>query len=273
MTRLLLVGTALILLIGFGGSAKAQEPDAGSPWTYRLNVGGSFIAGNLVQIQLSGRGELIYDRGRVRNRVMTTGFRLWTRAEGDTVLIGDDVTLGNLFTGRVGKRASVVGFTYLSWSQLHRIDLRLGAGAGPMWQLLDGSTQSLRVGLLGFVERTAWPGTDFNRPIDHTNGVLTIPRVTLLSNGRLTIPKTPLSFRYMGYFHINPLDLGNMRGQLQGSLDVRIVGPLQISLSGQIVGSSVVLDGVMPIDTRMTVGLSLAPPATGDGPEQRAAGF
>lgn len=243
-------------------TTEGDEPDDASPWTYRLNMGGNFVGGNLFQIQLNGAAQLVYDRERVRNEIMANGFRLWLRGEEGIVLFGDDVTLGNLFTLRSGGRLSGVVFTYLTWSQLHRIDLRLGAGAGPMWQLLEGKEQSLRVGALGFVERTAWPGTTFNRPIAHSDGALTIPRLTLLSNARLAAPNTPLSFQYMGYIHINPFDPGDVRGHLQGSLDVRIAPPLHISLTGQLTGSSVVLTGVGPVDTRTTVGLALTPPAT-----------
>ena len=47
------------LLLGFVGAAHAQERDTpSSPWTYRLNVGGSFITGNLYQIQLSTTARL-----------------------------------------------------------------------------------------------------------------------------------------------------------------------------------------------------------------------
>ena len=261
MNRLLWMAGLLLALVGVAG---AQEPeDHPFPWTYRLNVGGNFLSGNLYQIQLNGSGRLTYDKGRVHNETIANGFRLWMRRGEDVALVGDDVTLGNLFILRMGSRLRVAGFTYLTWSQLHRIDLRVGVGVGPMLQLFDGQEQSLRIGLLGFAERTAWPGTDFNRPIVHSSGVQTIPRVSVLSTSRLTLAGTPVSFGSLGYLHVNPLDVGDMRGVFRANIDVRIIGALQISLSGQIAGTTVVLEGVQPVDTRMSAGLTLAPPPPG----------
>ena len=67
MTRLL-AGFVLSL----SGLAHAQESHGSSaPWTYRLNVGGSFVGGNLYQIQLTGSGRLTYDKERVGLKIET----------------------------------------------------------------------------------------------------------------------------------------------------------------------------------------------------------
>lgn len=255
----------LLLLAGFGlllsGPTHAQEAaDPPSPWTYRLSIGGNFVSGNLYQIQLTGNGRLTYDKERVENQVIANGFRLWMRAGDSVALVGDDVTLGDLFVTRFGPRLRVAGFTYLMWSQLHRIDLRTGVGAGPMLELFDEEKQSLRVAVMGFVERTAWPGTTFNRSIDHVDGVQTIPRVSLLSTSMLSLEGTPLAFQSMAYLHVNPLDVGDVRGVFRASVDLRVVGALRIGVSGQVAGSSVVLEGVRPVDTRMSAGVTLEPP-------------
>lgn len=269
MTRLLLVAGFLLASSGLAHGQDAHAPS--SPWTYRLHVGGSVIGGNLFQIQLTGSGRLTYDQERVENQVIASGFRLWMRRGGTVALVGDDVTFGNLFLLRFGPRVRAVGFTYLMWSQLHQIDLRMGIGAGPMLQLFDGTKQSLRVGVLGFAERTAWPGTTFNRPIEHVDGVQTIPRVSLLGTSHLSLDDTPLSFRSLGYLHVNPSDVGDLRGVFRASLDLRITGALQISLSGQVAGSSVVLEGVRPVDTRMTAGFTVAPPQRDQGSRNTSA--
>ena len=76
------------------------------------------------------------------------------------------------------------------------------------------------------------------------------------------------SFRCQGYLLVNPLDPGDFRRQIQATS-----GSHRGSASGHVLASdhanSVVLEGVLPVDTRMTVGIALGPARSSAASDER----
>ena len=239
----------------------AQESE--TPLRIRLNVGGMAIAGNFNQIQVNGGGMVNYDKGDSGNDTVINGYRMWTKPPGsdERIRIGDNLNIANIAYSYVKPKLYVQGFGNYSTSQLHQINDRYVGGLSLGFTPIRQKDQLFRCSLGGFWEHTSYPTGDFNLDVSHDGPIRSIPRVGLISNGWYKVPNdNKLSFNYLFWFYINPMELIDYRYRLNADVNFHITKILALKLSTTYEHNSVVVGDISKYDLRSNLGLSIVFP-------------
>ncbi|MEL6346526.1 MAG: DUF481 domain-containing protein [Myxococcota bacterium] len=239
------------------------DPDPPEPkLTYQVSASGSWISGNLRQVQLNANGTLRYTDGVFGNALYFNGYRIWTGFTPDAELtqIGDDVSVTDLPYYYIGEKVSIIGFAHYNHSQLHQIDNRWMGGAILGHSPFREKTREMHNGLGAFYERTSYPSDAFNRDVSQSGNVRAIARIGALSSGRCQRPKTRMTLNYMGWFHINPVEPEDFRGHLQATAAFHVIGPLSIRFNVNVTYNNVVVENVQTYDTQTVFGIQFDPP-------------
>ena len=240
------------------GIGFAQE-EVKQPFHANINVGGMVMMGNLNQVQINGGGMVSYTQPRFGNDLIINGFRMWVRIPGgdDLNKIGDDLHITNVAYRYVNAHVYVLGLLNYSTSQLHQVDQRYLGGIALGYAPVRMQTNLFRVALGGFWEHSSFPGENFSLEVPHEGNIRAVPRIGLVSNGWYRVPKTPISFRYITWFYIDPLHAMDIRFRAETSVNISLADPLILRLSCTYTQSSVVLEGVSTYDLRSNIGLGL----------------
>ena len=243
--------------------AFAQQPTENSdPLRINLNVGGMAIGGNLTQYQISGGGLISYNQEKYGNDLVMDGYRLWIQPPGTEELrkIGDDVDIFNIPFYYVRPKIYVQGFGEYSFSQLHQIDHRFVSGASVGLTPIRQEQQLFRTSLGAFWEYTSYPSEDFNIDVSQDGSARSIPRIGVIGNGWYRVPNKMVSFRYVGWFFINPLLPRDYRYRVNASGNIHITPVVTLRLSTTYEYNSVVMVNISEYDIRTNVGVGISFP-------------
>jgi hypothetical protein len=250
---------SLLFSLLFAITVSAEK----SPLRVNLNVGGMTVQGNLTQYQVNGGGLITYDGKVYGSDTVINGYRMWTKFPGSDELtkIGDDLNIAEIPYYYVRPRVYIQGFANYSTSQLHQIDDRYLGGVSIGYTPIRQKMKLFRASVGGFWEQTTFPSNTFNQDVEHQNGVRSIPRVGVISNGWYRVPNNKkLSFNYLGWFYVNPLNLEDYRYRINSQFNVNLTPLIQLRLGTTYQHNSVVMEGVSEFDLRSNVGLGLSFP-------------
>ena len=184
---------SLLFSLLFAITVSAEK----SPLRVNLNVGGMTVQGNLTQYQVNGGGLITYDGKVYGSDTVINGYRMWTKFPGSVELtkIGDDLNIAEIPYYYVRPRVYIQGFANYSTSQLHQIDDRYLGGVSIGYTPIRQKMKLFRASVGGFWEQTTFPSNTFNQSVEHQDGVRSIPRLGVISNGWYRVPNNKkLSF-------------------------------------------------------------------------------
>ena len=259
-----LLAALAVLAVLLSPDAAAQDR-GDDPWRGGLSIAGSYNAGNLDQMQLMARGNLSYSGEKAGNDLIVNGFRFWLKyddAEPFTRL-GDDLAVTEAPFYYFRPKLYLQGIGRYESSQLHQLDHRVSAGGGVGYTPVRREELLMRASLGVQYEHARYPGDDFRLDVTHDDGSRTVPRVALNSNGWFQVAGSPVGFRYLGYFLVNPLDPKDLRLSLDASAVLTITRVFSAQLTATYGYNAVVLDEVDPQDLRVTTGITLSVPQSG----------
>jgi hypothetical protein len=223
-----------------------------------LALGTDLNAGNFNQVAVRGRLHHGWTSEKVGNDLVVSGFRFWLRpVDGEPyVRAGDDLFAGTFPFRYLTPRVYVSGVARYDKSQQLGLDHRGLVGGGVGFAPVRRTDALFRAGLGVYGEHARFAGDDFLVDVQHTDGVRTLPRVGVTSNGWFSVADTPIGFRYQTGLWLNPLDPQDLRMTLDASMDVKIVGPMSLRVSFIGRYETVTLQGVAPFDIRGGAGLA-----------------
>lgn len=241
-----------------------------------LALGADVNAGNFNQVAVRGSLHHRWTSETVGNDVVAGGFRSWLQKDdAPFTRAGDDLSVATFPFRYLTPRVFVSGVGRYDRSTQLGVDHRGLAGAG-IGLAPVRRTDALFRGAVGiYGEHTRFESGDFRVDVQHTDGVRTLPRVGVTSNGWYQVADSPVGFRYQTGVWINALDPSDVRVTLDASVEARIVGPLSLRLG--VVGryETVTLEGIGPYDVRGGASLAfkgrVVPKRGGEDPDPPAA--
>ena len=239
-------------------SARAEEPL--SRINTSASLGGLVLSGNLNQIQLNFNGLMSYSEPRYGNDLIVSGYRIYMKVPelDQYVRIGDDLQINDLPNLYLNEKVYLIGLAHYDSSLLHQVDSRWLGGAGLGYAPVRSSQYLIRAAVGGFYEHTSYPSASFNLDVAHDGNVRTVPRVGILSNGWFNRPNRTMSYRYVAWYFLNPLDAQDRRTYFDGSTTIKIKKALGLRLGLSYAGSTVVVQGVQTSDLRLTAGINVS---------------
>lgn len=244
---------------------EAKPTPAPPPRSFRFQLGADalWLAGNLNQLQLGVNGLVSHNGPKAGNDLLLNLFRLWTVIPGTTgfTQVGDDLTITELPFYYLTPRLYSIGMAQYTTSQLRKLDHRLLFGGSVGIAPVRRPDFLIRGALGVFYEYSLYPSDTFSLDVSHEGNARSVPRLGVSSNGWFRAERSPVTFRYLAWFFLNPLDGRDYRYNLDLSLSLRVAGPLSLRAGSTLSGSTVVVEGVVPYDLRTTGGFTLQWPA------------
>ncbi|MFM7202497.1 MAG: DUF481 domain-containing protein [Myxococcota bacterium] len=259
--RMWLFWTFLFCLVS---PLPVEAQDRGDqPWRGELAATGTLLTGNLNQLQLLGRAHLSYSTAKLGNDLILTGLSMWMKPNpsADFVRIGQDLSATDIPFYYVHPQLYAQGFARVESSQIHKLELRLNGGFGLGVAPVRRPELLFRLGLVGLLEHTRYPVELLT--LGEKGPTRTVPRAVVVSNGWYRMKGSPVSLRYVANFMINPTMWQDLRYMADVGLDFRMTSHVALRTSLLTTHDSVVPEGVVPTDVRLTLGLvmSLTPTA------------
>ena len=251
-----------ICLLSYSKTVMADASGEKLSVKTRATLGGMVVSGNLSQVMLNGSAHVNSSTPSYGNDLLMNGYRIWTKVPNTVGLtkIGDDLAVTSLPFKYITPKIFIIGTARYESSQLHQLEHRYLGGMGIGYAPIRTKEYLARISIGGHFEHSIYPSANFNLQTRHDENTRSVSRVAVVSNGWMTKKQKPVSFRYLAWIFLNPLDISDYRINVSPSMRFHISKTLGINLSMLFNYSSVVMEGVEPLDLRFTFGMSFQLP-------------
>ena len=237
--------------------ARAASPYA--PETYsrlNLSLGGNFFAGNLNQIHANFQGSYGLSSPTKGVDVRFNAYRLWGKPTPNQAfkVLGDDAYVTALPFWYFVKRGYLIGLASYDSSQIQKLDRRITLGTGVGYAPVRSKTLLVRAAVVSAFEYSQRDEDELGLGQHNDQGMRTVGRLGLMTNGWLRTTEGPVSFRYIAMALPNVGNVRDLRFSLDAQLDVKIAEPLSFRVTQIVQYDAATVRSREPYDIRATLG-------------------
>lgn len=257
----------LVMTVLMAAPARAQDRGE-RPWRADVSLTGNYFTGSFQQVQLLGRVFVSVSRAQYGNDLLASTLQVWQSQDDDGFArVADDLVVSDIPFVYVHPKVYLHGFARYANSQSHLVDARINAGGGVGFTPIRTESVLFRASVGAQVEHARYGSDTLNLDVTHDDGVRTVPRLVLFSNGWYRVKGTPLSFRYLGDVMLDPRDPRDNRQFLDAGTDVKLgAGGWSARISALWTRDSVVPEGISPSELRAGVGFAYTTPSAKAAP-------
>jgi Protein of unknown function, DUF481 len=241
-----------ILLVALNLRAQLNESDT-TKFQLRISAGGNFQNGNVEVSTIKSRLDFTY--APVNNLIIKSqNNSLYQSFYGRKA--DNDIFSRNYLYFQPQRKIYPFGIAYISTNFRRQIDLRVFAGAGLTWQIINNSSLVVKLAASGVYETTRFNSSVYNFSEYNGNNKIKLWRGTLYTGGWIYLFSNKVRIYYDAYWQPAFNNRNNYRSQLDIGLDIPVWKGLSVNAIYAFTHENVTVLNIKQNDRIITFGLA-----------------